>query len=175
MGWHFLLQGLFPTRDLTRASCFVGGFFTTEPAGKPHGKGRLCINSLGLKLLTPPDNLTYQFRQWYLPKRSLLWPPDAKRTDSLEKALMLGHIEGRRRRGWQKVRHEFEQALGAGDRQAGLACCSPWSYNESDITERLNWRDFDCFCFYCCLLLSKEGCNLGNSLGRLLCWWHWRQ
>ena len=28
----------------------------------------------------------------------ILWPPDAK-TDSLEKTLMLGKIEGRRRRG----------------------------------------------------------------------------
>ena len=29
---------------------------------------------------------------------SILWPPDVK-TDSLEKTLMLGKIEGRRRRG----------------------------------------------------------------------------
>ena len=27
-----------------------------------------------------------------------------RRTDSLEKTLMLGNIEGRRRRGWQKMR-----------------------------------------------------------------------
>ena len=38
-----------------------------------------------------------------------LWPPDAKgwwppEADSLEKTLMLGKIEGRRRRGWQKMR-----------------------------------------------------------------------
>ena len=32
----------------------------------------------------------------------ILWPPDAP--DSLEKTLMLGKIEGRRRRGWQRVR-----------------------------------------------------------------------
>ena len=35
--------------------------------------------------------------------------------------------------------HEFEQAVGVGDRQGGLACCSPWGCNESDTTERLNW------------------------------------
>ena len=29
----------------------------------------------------------------------ILWPPDAKKTDSLEKTLMLGKIEGGRRRG----------------------------------------------------------------------------
>ena len=33
----------------------------------------------------------------------LLWPPKW-RTDSLEKTLMLGKIEGRRRRGWQRMR-----------------------------------------------------------------------
>ena len=33
----------------------------------------------------------------------ILWPPDAK-TNSLEKTLMLGKIEGRRRRGRQKMR-----------------------------------------------------------------------
>ena len=33
----------------------------------------------------------------------VLWPPDA-RADSLEKTLMLGKIEGRRRRGRQKMR-----------------------------------------------------------------------
>ena len=34
--------------------------------------------------------------------------------------------------------HEFEQALGVGDRQGGLACCSPWGCKESDTTELLN-------------------------------------
>ena len=31
--------------------------------------------------------------------------------------------------------HEFEQALGDGDGQGGLACCSPWCHKESDMTE----------------------------------------
>ena len=34
--------------------------------------------------------------------------------------------------------HEFEQALGDGDGQGSLACCSPWGPQESDRTERLN-------------------------------------
>ena len=34
--------------------------------------------------------------------------------------------------------HEFEQALGDGEGQGGLACCSPWGRRESDTTERLN-------------------------------------
>ena len=35
--------------------------------------------------------------------------------------------------------HEFEQALGVGDGQGGLACYSPWGSKELDTTERLNW------------------------------------
>jgi len=34
--------------------------------------------------------------------------------------------------------HEFERALGVGDGQGSLACCSPWGHKESDMTERLN-------------------------------------
>ena len=35
--------------------------------------------------------------------------------------------------------HEFEQALGVGDGQGNLTCCSPWGHKESDTTEWLNW------------------------------------
>ena len=73
----------------------------------------------------------------------LIW-----RTDSLEKTLRLGKIEGRRRRldemiGWHHWLngHEFEQALGVDDGQGSLACCSPWVCKELDITERLNWTE----------------------------------
>ena len=31
--------------------------------------------------------------------------------------------------------HEFEQALGVGDRQGGLMCCNPWCHKELDTTE----------------------------------------
>ena len=31
--------------------------------------------------------------------------------------------------------HESEQALGVGDRQGGLACCSLWGLKELDTTE----------------------------------------
>ena len=70
-----------------------------------------------------------------------------QRVDSFIKSLMLGKIEGRRRRGRQSEMvgwhhrlngHEFEQALGVGDGQGGLVCCSPWGRKESDTTERLN-------------------------------------
>ena len=34
--------------------------------------------------------------------------------------------------------HEFEQTLGDGEGQGGLACCNPWGRKESDTTEQLN-------------------------------------
>ena len=35
--------------------------------------------------------------------------------------------------------YEFEQALGVGDGQGSLPCCSPWGHKESDTTERPKW------------------------------------
>ena len=34
--------------------------------------------------------------------------------------------------------HESEQALGDGEGQGSLACCSPWGCKESDMTEQVN-------------------------------------
>ena len=65
-----------------------------------------------------------------------------RRTDSLEKTLMLGKFEGRRRRGQKRMTwldgHEFEQVPGVGDGEGSLSCCSPWGCKELDMTERLN-------------------------------------
>ena len=68
-----------------------------------------------------------------------------RRADSFEKTLMLGKIEGRRRRGQQRMRwlggitNSMEMSLSKlwefGDGQGGLACCSPWGRKESDMTE----------------------------------------
>ena len=35
----------------------------------------------------------------------------------------------------------FGWTLGVGDIQGGLACCSSWGREESDMTERLNWTE----------------------------------
>ena len=41
--------------------------------------------------------------------------------------------------GWNGLNGpEFEQTLGDDGGQGNLACCSPWSCKESDITEQLN-------------------------------------
>ena len=68
-----------------------------------------------------------------------------QRANSLEKTLMLGKIEGRRRRGRQRMRwldgwhhllngREFEQAPGVGDGQGSLEYCSPWDHKESNMS-----------------------------------------
>jgi len=42
--------------------------------------------------------------------------------------------------GWHNwLGHQFEQALGVGDWQGNLECCSPWGCKKSDTTEQLNW------------------------------------
>ena len=70
------------------------------------------------------------------------------RADSFEKILMLGKIEGMRRRGWQRMRwldgitDSMDMGLGGlrqlvMDRKAWRACSS-WGHKESDMTEQLN-------------------------------------
>ena len=56
-----------------------------------------------------------------------------RRDNSLEKILMLGKIEGKRRR-HQRMRwldgREFEQTLGDSEGQESLVCYSPWGHKE---------------------------------------------
>ena len=69
-----------------------------------------------------------------------------RRSDSLEKTLMLGKIEGRRRR--ERLNgHGFGWTPGVGDGQRGLACCGSWGRKELDTTERLNSK-IKSFSFY---------------------------
>ena len=63
-----------------------------------------------------------------------------RRTDSLEKTLILGKIEGKRRRRWQRKKwldgiiDSMDMSLskfqGVGDGQGGLACCGSWGHKE---------------------------------------------
>ena len=74
-----------------------------------------------------------------------------QRSDSLEKTLMLGKIEGRRRRAQQRTRwldgitdsmdtslSKFQEMW----RTGSLECCSPWGRKELDTIERLNKNRF---------------------------------
>ena len=68
-----------------------------------------------------------------------------QRTDSMEKTLILGKIEGRRRRGRQRIRwldgitDSMDMSLSKLQElvigQGGLACCDSWGCRESDTTE----------------------------------------
>ena len=71
-----------------------------------------------------------------------------RRANSLEKTLLLGQTEVRRRRGWQRMRwldgitnfngHELGQTPKDGERQRGLVCCGLQGRKESDMIWWLN-------------------------------------
>ena len=64
------------------------------------------------------------------------------RVESLKKTLMLGKIEGRRRRGRHRCNgHGLGQTSGDDEGQRGLVCCSPRGREESDATRRLNYSN----------------------------------
>ena len=70
------------------------------------------------------------------------------RAGSLEKTLMLGKTEVRRRRGRQRMRWhhpfegpEFEQPPGVGNGQGILVCCSPRGCKVLQTNEQLNWTE----------------------------------
>ena len=66
-----------------------------------------------------------------------------QRANSLEKTLMLGKIEGRRKGAteddildsYHRLNgHEFEKTSGYSERWGSLECCSPWGCKELDTT-----------------------------------------
>ena len=104
-------------------------------------------NQSFLKEISPEYSLKWLMLKTEAP---IFWPPDAKnlliRKDpndgkdwrQEEKGMTEDEIVG-----WYPWidGHGFEQAPGVNDGQGCLACCSPWSHKESDMTERLNWTD----------------------------------
>ena len=89
-------------------------------------------------------------------KAPIFWPPDAKNWligkdpdagkdwRQEEKGVTEDKMVG-----WyhQLDGHEFGQALGVGDGQGGLACCSPWGcrVRHDWATELMNWTGLPCF------------------------------
>jgi len=74
-----------------------------------------------------------------------------QRTDLMEKTLMQEKIEGRRRRGQQRMKWlgditdlmemNLSELQVLVDGQGSLLCCSPWGHKESDTTKWLNWNE----------------------------------
>ena len=70
-----------------------------------------------------------------------------RRADSFEKTLMLGKMEGRKRRGRQRMRWldditDWMDMSLSKFREMGMAreawCCDSWGHKELDTTQRLN-------------------------------------
>ena len=95
--------------------------------------------------LNPKRNESWIFIGRTDAEAPIFWPPDAKswliwkdpdvgKDWRQEKGTTEDEMVG-----WhhQLNGHEFEEALGDGEGQENLACCSPWGCKESDTTERL--------------------------------------
>ena len=132
------------------------------------GVGEDSWESLGLQGDPTSPSLRKSFlnipwKDWCWSWNSILWPPDAKNwlTErdpdagkdwrQEEKGMTEDEMVGWHHR---LDGHEFEQALGVGDGQGSLACCSPWGRKEVSTTEWLNWTKFVLTVF--CSFLSTD-------------------
>ena len=110
------------------------------------------LDSREIKPVDPKGNQSWIFigRTDAETEAPIIWPPDVK--NWLLRKEKAGGKDWRQEEkgmtedemvGWyhQLNGHEFEQALGVGDEQGSLACCSPWGHKESDMTEQLNWTE----------------------------------
>ena len=107
---------------------------------------------LEIQPVNPKGNQYWIFTGRTEAETPTLWPPDVKNWLS-GKDLDVGTDWGQEKGttedemvGWHHRLNEFEQALGAGDEQRSLACCSPRGCKELDTTERLNWTDSKSCC-----------------------------
>ena len=108
-----------------------------------------------IKSVNPKGNQSWIFigRTDAKAETSILWPPDVK-SQLIEKDPDAGNDWRQEEKGmtedemvgWHHQLHRHEQASRVGDGQRSLVCCSPWSYQESDTTEQLNWLTFTFLC-----------------------------
>jgi len=101
-----------------------------------------------IKPVNPKGNQSWIFIGRNDPETTILWPPDVKNW-LIWKDPDAGKDWRQEERGMTEDEmfgchhwlsgHEFEQAVGVGDEQESLACCSPWGCKESVTTEQLKW------------------------------------
>ena len=108
------------------------------------------LASKEIKPVSPRGNQLWIFigRTGAEAEAPILWPPD-KMNQLIGKDLDAQKDWGQEEKemteaemvGWHQWLngHEFDQTLNVGDRQGGLACCSPWGHKESNRTQQLNW------------------------------------
>ena len=74
--------------------------------------------------------------------------------------------------GWRHLldEHEFEHALGVGDGKRSLESSSPQGNKELNITERLNWLNWNIFNMYICLCICYWMRNLCAKIFPLYYW-----
>ena len=106
------------------------------------------FNCKEIQPVSPKGNQSWIFIGRTDAEALILWPPDVKNR-LIGKDPNAGKDWRREEKGtvedemvgWHHrlYGHEFEQALGIGDGQGSLACCSPWGHKELDTTEWLNW------------------------------------
>ena len=110
------------------------------------------LNSKEIKPVNPKGNKSWIFigRADAEIEAPILWPPDVMNW-LIGKDPVLGKLEGKRRRGWQRMRWLYgisdlmnmslNKLQEFGNGEGSLVCCSPWGHKESGLTEWLNWTD----------------------------------
>ena len=105
------------------------------------------LDCMEIKPVNPKGNQSWIFIGRPDAEAPILWPPDAKNW-LIRKGPDAGKDWRQEEKGMTEDEmvgwhhwlngHEFEQALGDGEGQVSLTCCSPQGHKESNTTERLN-------------------------------------
>ena len=115
----------------------------------------ICVDCKEIQRVNPKGNQSWIFigMTGVEAETPILWPPDVKNW-LIWKDPDAGKVRRQEEKwmtedemvGWHHLLdgHEFEQALGVGNGQGSLVCCSPWYHKESDTTDwtkYLGWEN----------------------------------